>query len=300
MDKLQQLSSQVFYLAGGVNCAIIKAQDNKAILVDTGQDKDYGRDIKKACESLNLTPAIIINTHSHADHYGGNDYLLRQYPNIPVYAPTFESSILQTPYLEPVYLFNGAKPLPELMSKWLLAKPSRVDHELKAGKLELFGVSLEVIDTSGHAHVHMSVQVDDVLIAADAVFGSSVLEKYPLPFGQDIGNQIKSAERLKTLNIKTVLPGHGEVSSEVATLVEKNLEAFERAATATEEACTNLSTESVLQSVCKTLTITMTDLPRYYLNLCVVTAYLSYLREEKRVEVRLENNQVLWTSARNL
>jgi glyoxylase-like metal-dependent hydrolase (beta-lactamase superfamily II) len=295
MDKLQQLSNQIFYLAGGVNCAIIKSQDNKAILVDTGQDKDYGRDIKKACESLNLTPAIIINTHSHADHYGGNDYLLRQYPSIPVYAPTFESAILQTPYLEPIYLFNGAKPLNELMSKWLLAKPSKVDVELKAGELELHGVNLEIIDTSGHAHVQMSVQVDGVLIAADAVFGSSVLEKYPLPFGQDIGNQIKSAEKLKDLHIKTVLPGHGEPSSDVTLLVEKNLAAFERAASVVEEACANASTESVLLAVCKTMNITMTDLPRYYLNLCTVTAYLSYLREVKRIEVRLEDNQVLWS-----
>ncbi|MGL4611642.1 MAG: MBL fold metallo-hydrolase [Trueperaceae bacterium] len=294
MSTIQQLSDKVFYLPGGVNCAIVKAQDNKAILVDTGQDKDYGRDIKKACEGLGLMPAVIINTHSHADHYGGNDYLLRQYPHLPVYAPTFESAILQTPYLEPIYLFNGAKPLSELMSKWLLAKPSRVDHELKAGELELQGVHLEIIDTSGHAHVQMSVKVDDVLIAADALFGVSVLEKYPLPFGQNIGGQIKSAERLKALDIKTVLPGHGEPSSEVAALIEKNLAAFDRAASVVEEACMNVSTEAVLQTVCKTLNITMTDLPRYYLNLCTVTAYLSYLREVKRVEVRLEDNQVQW------
>jgi glyoxylase-like metal-dependent hydrolase (beta-lactamase superfamily II) len=294
MNNVHQLSDKVFYLSGGVNCAIVKTEDNKAILVDTGQDKDYGRDIKKACEGLGLTPAAIINTHSHADHYGGNDYLLRQYPTMPVYAPTFESAILQTPLLEPVYLFNGAKPLPELMSKWLLAKPSRVDQELKAGMLELLGARLEVIDTSGHAHVHMSVKVDDVLIAADALFGFSVLEKYPLPFGQDIGGQIESAEKLKELNIKTVLPGHGEPSSDVAALVEKNLGAFERASSVVEEACTNVSTEAVLQAACKTLNITMTDLPRYYLNLCVVTAYLSYLREVGRVEVRLEGNQVVW------
>jgi glyoxylase-like metal-dependent hydrolase (beta-lactamase superfamily II) len=299
MGNLQQLSDKVFYLSGGVNCAVVKGEDNKAILVDTGQDKDYGRDIKKACESLGLVPAVIINTHSHADHYGGNDYLLRQYPEVPVYAPALESAIMQQPYLEPLYLFNGAKPLNELMSKWLLAKPSRVDHELKAGDLELLGVTLEVIDTSGHAHVQMSVKVDDVLIAADALFGFSVLEKYPLPFGQDIGNQIKSAERLKDLNIKTVLPGHGEPTSEVIALVEKNLAAFERAASVVEEACTNASTEAVLQAACKTLTITMTDLPRYYLNLCVVTAYLSYLREVKRIEVRLEENQVKWQKIRS-
>jgi glyoxylase-like metal-dependent hydrolase (beta-lactamase superfamily II) len=292
---MQKLSEKVYYLPGGVNCAIIKA-DDKAILVDTGQDKDYGRNIKKACDSLALTPAAIINTHSHADHYGGNDYLIRQYPDIPVYAPAFEAAILQNPYLEPLYLFNGAKPLSELMSKWLMAKPSKVDHHLQPGSLEILGESLQIIDTSGHAHVHMSVLVDGVLIAADAVFGSSVLSKYPLPFGQDIGKQIESAASLKAVQTNIVLPGHGEPSRDISSLVDENLAAFDQAAQTVLAVCNNVSTETVLHKVCKTLQITMTDLPRYYLNLCVVSAYLSYLREKGQVEVRLEGNQVLWQS----
>jgi glyoxylase-like metal-dependent hydrolase (beta-lactamase superfamily II) len=292
---MQQLSDKVYYLPSGVNCAIIKA-GHKAILVDTGQDKDYGRTIKKACESLGITPAVIINTHSHADHYGGNDYLLRQYPDMPVYAPRFESAVLQNPYFEPVYLFNGAKPLSELMSKWLLAKPSKVDVELSDGRLELLNQELQIIDTSGHAHVHKSILVDGVLIASDAVFGSSVLEKYPLPFGQDIDKQIESAKHLLDLNVQTVLPGHGEPSNDITSLVNLNLKAFEHAAQTIKVACTFVSTEQVLKMVCQRLNIIMNDLPRYYLNLCVVSAYLSYLREKGDVEVRLEDNQVLWKS----
>lgn len=292
---MQQLSSKVYYLPGGVNCTIIQA-GHKAILVDTGQDKDYGRRIKKACETLGLAPSAIINTHAHADHYGGNAYLLQQYPDLVVYAPTFELAILQHPYLEPVYLFHGAKPLDELMSKWLLAKPSKVDLELKDGVLELLGESLQIIDTSGHAHVHKSIVCDGVLIAADAVFGSSVLEKYPLPFGQDIGKQIESAKKLVDLEINTLLPGHGEPTRDIAGLVNTNLRAFEQAAQTIKAACTSVSTETVLQTVCQTLNITMNDLPRYYLNLCVVSAYLSYLRETGEVTVRLEANQVLWQS----
>jgi glyoxylase-like metal-dependent hydrolase (beta-lactamase superfamily II) len=223
--------------------------------------------------------------------------LLRQYPDISVYAPAFEAAILQNPYFEPVYLFNGAKPLNELLSKWLLAKPSKVDAELRDGLLELVGETLQIIDTSGHAHIHKSVLIDGVLIAADAVFGNAVLEKYPLPFGQDIGKQIESAKKLIALDIKTILPGHGEPSADIAALVRANLNAFENAAQTIKAACTSLSTENVLKQVCKTLTITMTDLPRYYLNLCVVSAYLSYLRETGQIEVRLEDNQVLWQAS---
>ena len=286
-----QLSEHVYYLRGAVNCAVV-VNGGEAVLVDTGGDKDYGRALRKVCDALNVSPVAVLNTHSHADHYGGNDYLLRQF-DVPVYAPAFEAGILQNPYLEPVYLFNGAKPLPELMSKWLLAKPSRVDVILEPGTLELVGLPFEILDTSGHAHRHVSVKVGDVLIAADAVFGAAVLDKYPLPFGQDIGGQIKSAQ-LTEAGARVLLPGHGEPTEEIEDLVAHNLEAFERAADAVEAACLGVSTEQILKEVCKTLDVEMLDLPRFYLNRCVVTAYLSYLRDEGRVEVALRENSLTW------
>ena len=291
-----QLSKKVFYLPGGVNSVILVGEDEQAVLVDTGGDKDAGRRIRKACDALEVTPVAIVNTHSHADHYGGNDYLVRNL-DLPVYAPPFEASIMQSPYLEPVYLFGGAKPPKELTSKWLLAKPSPVHHLLEPGTLELAGLTLEIIESSGHAHTHYAVKVDDVLFAADAVFGESALEKYPLPFGQDIGGQIASAQQMGTQEVRVILPGHGEPTEEVGELVQKNVEVFQRAADVIEEVCTGVDTATVLKRTCQKLHITMTDLPRYYLNLCTVMAYLTYLREAERVELLLQDNAPIWTKA---
>ena len=296
MSDLIQLSESVYYLPGGVNSVILVRDDKQAILVDTGGDKDAGRRIRKACDSLEVTPVAIVNTHSHADHYGGNDYLVRNL-NLPVYAPPFEASIMQSPYLEPVYLFGGAKPLKELTSKWLLAKSSPVNHLLELGRLELAGLILEIIESSGHAHVHYAVKVDDVLFAADAVFGESALEKYPLPFGQDIAGQIASAEKMASLEARVILPGHGEPTEEVHALVQKNLATFQRAADVIEEVCTGVDTATVLKNTCQKLHITMTDLPRYYLNLCTVMAYLTYLQELGRVEPQLLDNALVWSKA---
>lgn len=290
-----RLSEHVYYLAGGVNAAIV-ISGAEAVLVDTGGDKAYGRDLKRACEALGVSPAAILNTHAHADHYGGNDYLVRQY-GVPVHAPPFEASIMASPYLEPVYLFGGAKPLSELMNKWLLAKPSPADRALEPGTLELLGLPFEIHDTSGHAHRQVAVKVDDVLIAADAVFGAEALARYPLPFGQDIGGQMASARRVAELGARAVLPGHGSPTEDAAGLVAANLAAFERAAEAVAAACTGASTAEVLQASCDALGVTMTDLPRYLLNQCTVLAYLSYLREAGRVEPRLERNLLLWQQA---
>ena len=272
--------------------ALAVGAEKEAVIIDTGGDKDAGRRVKRACETLSVTPVAILNTHAHADHYGGNDFLVRNF-SLPVYAPPFEASIIENPYLEPVYLFNGAKPPRELMSKWLMAKPVAVTQLLEPGHLELAGLTLAIVDTSGHAHTHYAVKINDVFIAADAVFGENVLNKYPLPFGQDIGAQRASAARV-ALGARVVLPGHGDPTEAVAGLVQANLAAFDRAADAVKAACTGVGTESVLKAAADALGLEMRDLPRYYLNLCVVSAYLSYLRETGRIEVGLEHNELCW------
>ena len=235
--NIQALSEHVYYLPGGVNMALVTNGAGDAVLVDTGQDKNSGRELRKACEHLNVRPVAIINSHAHADHFGGNDYLLRQF-DIPVYAPSFEASLMQSPLLEPVYLFNGAKPLAEMYSKWLMAKPSRVDCHLSPGDIDIHGINLTVLDTSGHAHVQCSLEVAGVLLAADALFGEALLEKYPLPFGQDIAQQIASARALRERQVQITLPGHGTPTDDLDTLVSRNLAAFERAAEAVTEAVT--------------------------------------------------------------
>ena len=293
MAQILELGENVYYLPGAVNMALAVGTDKEAVIIDTGGDKDAGRRVKKACAALSVTPAAIINTHAHADHYGGNDFLVRNF-NLPVYAPPFEASIIENPYLEPVYLFNGAKPPKELLSKWLVAQPVKVTHLLEPGKLELTGLTLEIFDTSGHAHTHYAVKIGNVLVAADAVFGKGVLEKYPLPFGQDIGAQQKSAARVAELGARVVLPGHGDPAEEIEELVQANLAAFAQAADTVAAACTGVGTEAVLKAAADGLGLEMRDLPRYYLNLCVVSAYLGYLRETGRVEVGLEHNELRW------
>lgn len=291
------LSERVHYLPGGVNCALVVGDDGQAVIIDSGQDKDYGRALRRACEALSVTPVAIVNTHAHADHFGGNAYLLRQYPDLIVHAPPFEASIMRAPYLEPVYLFHGARPLRELTSKWLQAEASPVHVEIEPGDLRLAGVELTLIDTSGHAHRQLAVRVDDVLLAADAFFGEAVLTRYPLPFGQDIAGQLAAFETVRSSAVRVALPGHGDPSDDLEATITANVAAVRTAAVAVEQACDGGGTEDVLHGACRALGIALEDLPRYHLNLCTVSAYLSYLRVEGRVEARLENGRLVWTRA---
>ncbi len=292
-----QLSERVYALTGAVNSAIVAGEGGRAVLVDTGQDADHGRRIRRALEELELTPAAILNTHSHADHFGGNDYLVRQFPDLEVYAPPFEAAIIRSPYLEPVYLFHGAKPMVEMTSKWLQAKPSPVHVEVEAGTVAPAGVELQLLDTSGHAHRMLSVLVGDVLIASDAVFGPATLERYPLPFGQDVGKQKAAYEVVAGSGARVVLPGHGEPEDGTQGIVAANAAAIERAEETVLSACESATTEEVLAAVGAALGLVMEDLARYHLNLCTVSAYLTHLRETGRVGESLSAGRLTWRRA---
>src|SRR4029079_10278169 len=128
MPLLQPIAGRAHYLPGSNNLGIVLTGDGGAIGIDTGLDKDTGRLIRKALDEARLTLHAIVNTHHHADHIGGNDYLVRNVAGITVYASRLEDALIEHPVLEPVYLNMGAAPLSALRNKWLMAKGTPVDQ----------------------------------------------------------------------------------------------------------------------------------------------------------------------------
>lgn len=292
---LTRLSERVHAFMGGVNCAIVDLGEGIALLVDSGQDKEHGRRLRRAFEELQLEPRVILSTHSHADHYGGNAYLLRRYPEAEVWAPEVEAEIIRSPLLEPIYLFHGAKPLPELKSKWLMADPSPVHRVIGAGELELNNVPLTLLDVRGHAHRQLAVLVDGVLLATDALFGEEALAKHPFPFAQDVAGQLASAESLRALAPTVVLPGHGDPTPDLSSLIDANVAAIERASLAVKRAVgSGRTTDEVVATATTELGAPMSDLPRYHLNYTTVVAHLGRLREVGRVRTELEGGRLFW------
>ena len=290
---LWQLSERVYMLHAGVNVLIVRT-DEGAVLIDSGQDKDYGRTIRKALDYLGLAPHAMLTTHSHADHYGGHEYLQRQYPQAVTYAPTFEAAIIGTPLLEPVYLFHGANPPAELRSKWLMAKPARVDHLLAPGELVLGGVPFTCIDVAGHAHEQIAVLVEGVLFAADSVFGPAALAKYPLPFVQDVAKQRQAFATLREISCTYIVPGHGAAETDSDQVIAANEAALERAQQAVLGALAGQSTSDLTAAVTAALGLDMTDLARYQLNVCALHAHLSDFLTRGLARYELADGLLTW------
>lgn len=293
---LISLASDAFYLPGAVNVGVVSNQNSDALLLDSGGDKNYGRHINKALKRANLNAVAILNTHSHADHYGGNDYLTRNL-KIPVWAPEFEEAVLRYPYLEPMYLYGGAAPLKALRNKWLEAKPSVVNHvyEVKEAPLQIASFTLMRHVTSGHAVRQVALGVGDVCYAADAFFGAEVLSKYEIPFVHDVAEQLDTLQRLLALPYEIFLPGHGQPTRDIATAVGANRAAIHRATEWVQDAVGAMATTSeVLHGVTARLNTPPSNLSTYFLMHSCVLAYLSYLTNLGEIEPLVENGALTW------
>jgi len=296
-----RLSDRVHLLAGGVNVVLV-VEGGQALAIDSGQGKEGARRVRRALDHLGVELRALLTTHAHADHFGGHAALLRQ-RRVPVFAPPLEAELMRAPRLEPIYLAHGAEPPPELLGPWLMAEPSPVDELLHPGPWAFEGFSLHLHDVSGHAHRQLAVEVDDVLVAADAVFGPDVLARYPIPFGQDAARQVDAAAWVGDHRARVAIPGHGPPAAPAA-LATATLDALGRVREAVYEAVAlgpegaaasgGVDALEVLARSASALGVADPDLARWHLNHTTVQAHLGALRAAGRAAPLLVGHRLLW------
>ncbi|WP_407568841.1 MBL fold metallo-hydrolase [Deinococcus altitudinis] len=290
------LSEDAFLFPGTVN-SVVFTQGEHALVVDTGLDESHTRKLLRAMQEAGLTPSAILNTHSHADHHGGNAFMLKRFPGLPVYAPPLEAAIIAHPILEPLYLY-GALPPQELRSKFLLA-PSSPARPVAAGTHTLGGVEVTLTAVPGHAAEMYAVQRGGLLYAADALFGPASLAKHPLTFCADSAAQKRSAAGLLDLTgVTLTVPGHGEPTADLPGLVRANLDSLDHTTRAVLSACLEgaATTDELLARVCALLELTMTGAGAVVLNRSVVAAHLSELLGAAQVVMRVQDNRLVFAA----
>jgi glyoxylase-like metal-dependent hydrolase (beta-lactamase superfamily II) len=297
--ELIKLKDRVYYISNFTNIGVIKGETG-LILIDTGIEERTARNILRLLEKEELGVKAILNTHSHADHCGGNKYI-KEISRARIIAPEVESSIIEEPLLEPLMFYSGAAPLDTLKNKFLMAQASPVDEKLAKDirKLEVEGITLGVIPLGGHSINQVGYEIDQVLFCGDAVFPGEVLEKHPLPFFNNIQLQIETLKRLKELDYELYLPSHSkEPLRDIGELVEINLQRIREI----EGVILNLlekalTTEEIIREVFKYFNIKLSTAQHYYLSQTSLLAYLSYLYNQKIIKMDIKNNILGWKRA---
>jgi glyoxylase-like metal-dependent hydrolase (beta-lactamase superfamily II) len=177
------------------NCYLVYCEETRACaVIDPGADPEK---IISAIADLELKPAIVLNTHGHVDHIGGNSDIVQKY-RVPLAMHAADTGMLQvSDYIE-LSLLLGARNSPP--PDRLLAE----GDEIAVGR-----IALRVMHIPGHTAGSVGFVAAGVLFSGDTLFCGGV-GRTDLPGGswKDLEQSIR--ERILTLPEETiVLPGHG-------------------------------------------------------------------------------------------
>ena len=292
MYELIQVSEHNYYIQSPAKIGLVKLNEQEVCLIDSGNDKDAGRKVRQLLDAKGWKLRAVYNTHSNADHIGGNKYLQGQ-TGCKVYAPGIECAFTRYPILEPSFLYGGF-PCKELRHKFLLAQPSDV-LELSA---ETVPAGWQILPLPGHFFDMVGFRTpDDVVYLADCLSSRETLDKYQIGFVYDVASYLKTLEQVKAMQARMFVPAHAEACDSIADLAQLNIDKVLEIADTIVDICKEPQClESVLQKLFDFYALTM-NFEQYVLVGSTVRSYLAWLRDTGRVDAVFENNRLLWQRA---
>lgn len=289
MYELIQVAPHTYYIQSPAKIGVVETSDGHVVLIDSGNDKEAGRKVRQHLDRQGWTLDAIYNTHSNADHIGGNAYLAKQ-TGCALYAPGIEAAFTQHPILEPALLYGGY-PMKALRHKFLLAQESDAQpltpEHLPAG--------FELIPLPGHFFDMIGLRTpDDVVFLADCLSSQATLDKYQISYVYDVAAYLDTLERIKEMHAALFVPAHADATEDIAPLAQYNIDKMNEIAGHILDFCAAPHTfEEVLQHLFTSYDLAMT-FEQYALVGSTVRNYLSWLLDSENLSANFSDNRLLW------
>ena len=289
MFELIQVSERSYYIQSPAKIGLVRIDNKNICLIDSGNDKDAGRKVRRILDENGWNLTAIYNTHSNADHIGGNKYLQSQ-TGCRIYAPGIEAAFTKYPVLEPSFLYGGY-PCKDLRHKFLLAQESNAELLTKNAMPDGF----EIIPLPGHFFDMVGFRTpDNIVFLADCLSSTETLDKYQIGYIYDVGEYIKTLEFVKTMKAKLFIPAHANATENIADLAQSNINKVFEIADKIVTICKEpVCFETILQQLFNEYDLKM-NIEQYVLVGSTVRSYLSWLKDNGKLCVCFENNMMLW------
>lgn len=286
--ELIKLGEKTYYIENPTNIGVYKIDDENVYLIDSGNDKDAGKKILKIIDEQGWKVKGIINTHSNADHIGGNK-IIQERTNCKIYAYNSENCFIEYPNLEPSFLYGGF-PFKELKNKFLMAKesnPSKIEDNLPTG--------LETIILKGHFFDMIGIKTDDnIYFLGDSIFSEETINKYHLFFIYDVKEYLNTLDYLENLEGTFYIPSHCKATKNINELVQINRNKIQEIINKILDICIEEKTfEDVLKIIFDDYSLTMNP-NQYVLIGSTIRSYLSYLHDNEKIDFEFKENKMYW------
>jgi glyoxylase-like metal-dependent hydrolase (beta-lactamase superfamily II) len=188
----------------------------RVTLIDTAYGPDMGA-TTEALAALSVHPAdirLIVNTHSHCDHVGGNAHLVGQ-SGAEVWMHHFEKARMDRhDTIATWWRFHDT---------W--ADRFAVDHGLADGDEIPFGpLRLHVVHAPGHAagQIMLHDRKHRILFSADALWQGDMGVINTIVEGNEaLELAVDTLRRIATLDIDKVYPGHGPAMGSPKSAIDR-------------------------------------------------------------------------------
>ncbi len=289
MYELIQITERSYYIQSPAKIGLVRLDDTDVCLIDSGSDKEAGRKVRQLLDVNGWKLKAIYNTHSNADHIGGNAYLQKQ-TGCKIYAPGIECGFTRHAILEPAFLYGGFPPK-ELRHKFLLAQESDAEYLTSESLPDGF----TTIPLPGHFFDMAGFRTpDDVVYLADCLSSRETLEKYQISFIYDVASYLETLKKVKSMTARLFVPAHAEATEDIAPLAQYNIDKVVEVADKIISLCEEpLTFEMLLQKLFTEYGLTM-NFEQYALVGSTVRSYLAWLKDTGRLCASFDDNLLLW------
>lgn len=291
MYELKKVSDKCYYINCPAKIGIYKVSETEVYLIDSGNDKDAGKKVRKILDENGWQLKGIVNTHSNADHIGGNKYLQQQ-TGCKIFSKGIEAAFTKYPILEPSFLYGGY-PCKDLRHKFLLASESDVVDIYDKD----FPNELNVISLKGHFFDMIGIRTpDNVVFLADCISSKSTLDKYQISFIYDVEEYLKTLDKIEDMEADMFVPAHSDVTDNIKELVQFNRrKVFEISDKILYLLKTPMIFEMLLKCIFDEYGLKM-NFEQYVLVGSTIRSYLSWLKDNGKINAKFVDNQLVWNS----